>query len=129
MVNQQWKIALALIFCPVSVAIIYFGVILPFKNLTDWLVIVSAFAMVAITLASIFYIVFKWLTVECEVTGFYDKAWASIFAYIVIFLLAVVVVIEILLSDILPRWKSLVLFGFSFPYLTNYYAAIKNPTR
>lgn len=66
-VNQQWKIVLALVCCPLFFTAIYIAVILQFRNLPDWAVLVSAFTLIGISLAATLFVIFRWLTVACEI--------------------------------------------------------------
>jgi hypothetical protein len=67
-VTQQWKLVIAMVFCPLAVTSLFLLFILRFRNLPDWAVIVAAFTIMGAALALTVFVVFKWLTVECEVS-------------------------------------------------------------
>jgi hypothetical protein len=76
-VNQQWKIALALIFIPVFFMLLYIGLVLAFRDLPGWAVLLAVIIALAASLAVTLFVVFRWLTVEADIIlneqGFHFK--------------------------------------------------------
>jgi hypothetical protein len=67
-VNQQWKIALALIFIPIFFTLLYVAFILQFRNLPGGAILAAVIFIILASLAVTLFAVFNWLTVECEIS-------------------------------------------------------------
>jgi hypothetical protein len=64
---EQRKLAIVLIFLPLAISAVFMWLLLSFKNLPDWIVIVSSFTMVATATASTLLVVKNWIIVKVTV--------------------------------------------------------------